>query len=125
VYAWISFSCRDEAHNSQGERLSDCVAALEAFDQVVALGINCSAPRFIGPLLASARKVSNKPLLTYPNSGETYDAEHKCWHGIRDADGFVAAARGWYEQGAQLIGGCCRTTPDDIRAVAQWVRQQG
>jgi homocysteine S-methyltransferase len=122
VYAWISFSCRDELTNCQGEPFADCVAELEQFEQIVALGINCSAPAFVGPLLASARKVSNKPLLTYPNSGESYDPERKCWHGIRDAAGFADAARGWFVQGARVIGGCCRTTPDDIRALAHWVR---
>jgi homocysteine S-methyltransferase len=26
----------------------------------------------------------------------------------------------WYENGARLIGGCCRTTPDHIREVKAW-----
>ena len=80
VSAWISFTCRDGEHNSQGERFSDCVKALEPFDQVVALGVNCSAPHHISSLLRSASELTDKPMLTYPNSGETYDAEHKCWH---------------------------------------------
>lgn len=122
ISAWISFSCRDGEHNSQGERLSDCVAALESFDQVVALGVNCSAPAHISSLLRSARTATKKPLLTYPNSGETYDAVHKCWHGIRDAGQFAEASRGWFQDGAQVLGGCCRTTPEDIRAVSDWVR---
>ncbi|MDB6083759.1 MAG: Homocysteine S-methyltransferase, partial [Gammaproteobacteria bacterium] len=25
--------------------------------------------------------------------------------------------RAWYDAGARLIGGCCRTTPDDIKAI--------
>lgn len=120
--AWISFSCRDGKHNSQGEPFADCVAALEASAQVVAIGINCSAPAHIPSLLQSAAGRTRKPLLVYPNSGESYDAVHKCWHGIRDAAGFAKAARDWRAAGARLIGGCCRTTPEDIAALADWVR---
>jgi homocysteine S-methyltransferase len=123
VSAWISFSCRDGESNSQGERFAACVAALDGFEQVVAVGLNCTAPQFVCALLDSARGVTRKPLLVYPNSGESYDAVHKCWHGIRDAGQFVEAARDWFAHGARLIGGCCRTTPGDIRLVGQWARE--
>lgn len=122
VTGWISFSCRDGAHDSQGEPFADCVAALDGFAAVLAVGINCTAPRYLPDLLAAAHAVSGKRLLAYPNSGETYDAVEKCWHGIRDSHGYAEAARTWYQAGARLIGGCCRTTPDDIRALAAWVR---
>jgi homocysteine S-methyltransferase len=122
VYAWVSFSCRDDLHNCQGEVFSDCVKALEAFAQIVAVGVNCTPPEHIVPLLTAARQVSNKTLLAYPNSGESYDAMHKCWHGIKDATGFAESARTWYQAGARVIGGCCRTTPADIHALTTWAR---
>jgi homocysteine S-methyltransferase len=34
----------------------------------------------------------------------------------------MAILREWYEAGARLIGGCCRTTPEDIRVIASWAR---
>ncbi|BEV70775.1 homocysteine S-methyltransferase [Paludibacterium sp. THUN1379] len=120
--AWISFSCRDGRHNSQGELLADCLAALEGFDQVLAVGLNCTAPGFVPELLQSARSATSKPLLVYPNSGEHYDPNGKCWHGERDPQAFASAARGWQQAGARLIGGCCRTSPADIAALAAWAR---
>ncbi|TDR81980.1 homocysteine S-methyltransferase [Paludibacterium purpuratum] len=122
AYAWISFSCRDDAHNCQGEALADCLAALEGFERVVAVGINCTAPTFVPALLRSAARITRKPLLVYPNSGEQYDPANKCWHGPRDAGEFAAAARDWHRAGARLIGGCCRTGPAEIAAVAAWAR---
>ncbi|WP_028536028.1 homocysteine S-methyltransferase [Paludibacterium yongneupense] len=116
--AWISFSCRDGEHLCQGERLADAVAALDGFDQVIAVGVNCTAPEYIAPLLASARTATRKPLLAYPNSGESYDAEHKCWHGHGHSAAFADMAREWRRAGASLIGGCCRTSPEHIRALA-------
>lgn len=125
VTAWISFSCKDGEHNCEGERLADCVAQLNDCAQVTAVGVNCSAPEFMPGLIAQMRARTAKPLLVYPNSGEQYDGADKRWHGCAHSVPFAAQARTWYEQGARLIGGCCRTTPDDIRAVAEWARGGG
>jgi len=53
--------------------------------------------------------------VVYPNSGEDWDAEKKCWRGAAD---FADRAGEWYAAGANIIGGCCRTTPEDILRVA-------
>jgi homocysteine S-methyltransferase len=115
--AWISFSCRDDARNCEGEDLGDCVAALRGHPQIVALGVNCTAPQYVTPLLRRMRDRTDRPLMVYPNSGECYDVSSKRWTGIPDSTQFGEEARRWYEEGARLIGGCCRTGPDDIRAV--------
>ena len=47
VHAWISFSCRDEAHVCEGEKLEECVRQVESSPQVAAVGINCTSPKFI------------------------------------------------------------------------------
>ena len=117
--AWVSFTCRDDAHNAQGEEIGECVARLAAFPQIVAVGLNCTAPRHVTPLLDRMRARTDRPLLAYPNSGERYEAAGKRWlEGAAEAT-LGEWARDWRAHGARLIGGCCRTTPDDIRAVAQ------
>ncbi|XP_030945322.1 selenocysteine methyltransferase-like isoform X2 [Quercus lobata] len=63
--------------------------------------------------------VSKKPIVIYPNSGERYDAEQKQWvqnTGVSDED-FVSYVNRWCEIGASLVGGCCRTTPNTIKAI--------
>jgi homocysteine S-methyltransferase len=120
--AWISFSCGDDRHTGEGDDLGECAARLEAFPQVVAVGINCTAPRHIGALLRRMRLRTAKPLVAYPNSGEAYDAAAKHWLGAGTGAGSASSlaeqVRDWRAHGARLIGGCCRTTPPDIRAVA-------
>jgi homocysteine S-methyltransferase len=115
--AWISFSCRDGGHNSEGERIADCVAQLNDFPQIVALGVNCTAPQYIAPLLEKMRARTSKPLLAYPNSGEVYDAGAKGWSAIHAITPLANAAPAWHAAGARLIGGCCRTGPGDIAAL--------
>jgi homocysteine S-methyltransferase len=117
--AWLSFSCADGEHVCHGERFVDCVAMAAASPQIVAVGVNCTPPRYIESLLQQATTVTQKPLLTYPNSGEHWDAANQCWlpgSGVAD---FAAAAQRWHAAGARLIGGCCRTTPADIAALAR------
>lgn len=120
--AWISFSCRDEAHVCEGERLEECIRQVESSPQVAAVGVNCTSPKFVPSLIREARKATDKPILVYPNSGESYSAEKKDWNDDPVFESFGEEAREWFKAGARLIGGCCRTSPEDIRVIAAWAR---
>ncbi|MGB7171626.1 MAG: homocysteine S-methyltransferase [Acidobacteriaceae bacterium] len=122
--AWISFTCRDAVHVAHGESLHDCAEMLSGVTQVVAIGINCTAPRLILPLLAAAQRgcQAQKPVIVYPNSGEVWNPDTRTWHGDDNTENFGALARSWYAAGAQAVGGCCRTRPAHIAAVAQAAR---
>jgi homocysteine S-methyltransferase len=120
--AWLSFSCCDETHVCYGETFAECVALANSSEQIVAVGLNCTAPRWVESLLRSAAGVTSKPLLVYPNSGEQWDADSHCWRPGTGSGDLTGPALRWYEAGARLIGGCCRTTPADIQALAQALR---
>jgi homocysteine S-methyltransferase len=123
-YAWISFSARDAAHTCHGEPLADCAAWLEHAPQVAAIGVNCTAPRHIAGLVSTIGAATSRPIVVYPNSGETYLASEGTWAGEGDVGQRLAEqARTWYERGARIIGGCCRTTPAEIQAIAAWARR--
>lgn len=115
--AWIAFSCRDDRSTCEGQDVGECAAALEPFGRIVAVGLNCTPPRHAVALLRRMRAATARPLLAYPNSGEDYDAVAKRWVGCADSASYAEAARLWQRAGASLIGGCCRTSPADIRAV--------
>jgi homocysteine S-methyltransferase len=115
--AWISFSCKDGEHNSEGENIGECIAELHDHPQIVAVGVNCTPPQYITSLLRQMLKETDKPLVIYPNSGECYEASSKQWSGRPGTLPFGEQARHWYAEGARLIGGCCRTGPEEIRSV--------
>lgn len=117
--AWFSFSCSDEKHVSHGELVRDCAAAVTAFPQTAAIGVNCVPPKWIPSLIDELSAGSGKPLLVYPNSGEGWDASARCWIGTSEPAEFGALAAEWFAKGVQLIGGCCRTGPEHIRKVAE------
>jgi homocysteine S-methyltransferase len=122
ISAWLSFSCCDESHVCYGEPFADCVALANRSPQIVAVGLNCTPPRYVAPLLESAAGITTKPLLCYPNSGERWDAETNGWRGGTGLTDFAQPARIWQAAGAQLIGGCCRTGPEDVRTIAEVAR---
>ncbi len=117
VNAWFSFSCRDGEHISDGTPLADCAAYLDQFPQVAGVGINCTPPRFIPDLIRAVSAVTRKPIVVYPNSGETYDPLSKRWRGESVPAEFGTFSREWRKLGASVIGGCCRTTPAHIRQI--------
>ena len=41
--------------------------------------------------------------------------------GTMDPQRYLEYAKGWSEQGARIIGGCCGTGPDHIRALREWL----
>jgi homocysteine S-methyltransferase len=111
IQAWISFTGRDGQHVAHGERFAECAARAAHSPQVLAVGVNCTAPSNIPSLLASVENPA-LPLAVYPNSGEQWDAALEEWTGQAcDAMDVVQ----WHRLGARLIGGCCRTAANDIR----------
>jgi homocysteine S-methyltransferase len=116
MYAWISFSCKDETHISSGEKFAEAIKLVSQSPQVIAAGVNCTAPQYIVSLITIAAGQTNKPIVVYPNKGETWDATSKCWlPDTANHNHFIDDAKKWFKAGATIIGGCCRTTPDDIK----------
>lgn len=116
--AWFSFTLRDAQHLSDGTPLSKVAEVINGAPQVVAVGLNCVALESVTPALQTLQALTDKPLLVYPNSGEQYDAVSKSWHSAPSGCTLHDKFPEWQQAGARLIGGCCRTTPQDIAAIA-------
>lgn len=120
--AWFTFNCPDhraaELQVAHGESLRVCAELAASFPQTAAIGINCTQPKWLPSLISELRAASEKPILVYPNSGEGWDAQSRCWTGSSDPAAFGQQAREWYAAGVQIVGGCCRTRPAHIREVA-------
>jgi homocysteine S-methyltransferase len=117
IAAWVSFSCRDAWQTAHGEAISNCGNFLNSVPQVVAIGINCTAPAFVTPLIRILKASTTKPIVVYPNSGEGWDAQTRTWTGKADPSEFGVLAEEWRQAGAQIIGGCCRTGPEHIAGI--------
>ncbi|MFN8439973.1 MAG: homocysteine S-methyltransferase [Caldilineaceae bacterium] len=117
--AWLSFSCKDGAYVCHGETMAECATLANGNPQILAIGVNCTAPEHIESLVRIAKATTDKPIVVYPNRGEGYDPVQKCWLPGSESLSPLETARRAYTAGARLIGGCCRTTPEDIREIAE------
>ena len=113
--AWISFTCRDGERLRDGTPIAEAARLADLCPQVVAVGVNCTDPRHVAPLIEAIGEASSKPVVVYPNSGEAWDAEARSWSGGDPGVEVASLAPGWAAQGAWAIGGCCRVGPDRIR----------
>ena len=117
--AWVTFSCRDAVTTCHGEDAGAAAAVVAASDQVLAVGVNCTAPEHVASLLAAMRSAvpADVPLVAYPNRGGVWDAVVGCWTGPEPGIDVDVHLQEWLAAGARLVGGCCGVGPAGIAAL--------
>lgn len=116
VPAWLSYSIAGGSTRA-GQPLEEAFALAAGVDEVIAVGVNCCAPEDVEGAVATAARVTGKPVVVYPNSGEAWDAEARAWNGRSTFA--PEQVLGWRESGARLIGGCCRVGPEAVASIAR------
>jgi homocysteine S-methyltransferase len=112
--AWMSFTSADGIHTSHGEPLADCARLLDPIPNVIAVGVNCVRPEIVGAAIRALRSGTDKAIVVYPNSGENRDGQTHDWQGARGDESLASRAPQWIQDGARLVGGCCRIGPREI-----------
>jgi homocysteine S-methyltransferase len=115
VPVWLSYTVAGDRTRA-GQPLEEAFALAADAEEVVAVGVNCCAPRDAAGAIETAARVTGKPVVVYPNSGESWDAGARGWTGRSTFT--PGEVRGWRDAGARLIGGCCRVGPEEIASVA-------
>ncbi|GAB6157815.1 homocysteine S-methyltransferase family protein [Desulfotomaculum varum] len=89
---------------------------------VSAIGVNCSVgPRELVPVVQQLTQSTNLPVLVSPNAGMPEMVEGRTVFRETPAAMAEYAAR-FVAFGASLLGGCCGTTPEHIKAIQQSVK---
>jgi homocysteine S-methyltransferase len=118
VPAWIAYACRDGETTAAGEPFAEAIALAAGARDVVAIGVNCTAPRHVPSLLAIASAATDRPLVAYPNRGDTWDPAARSWVSRTAGSWDPATMASWTAHGAAWLGGCCGTGPADIAQLA-------
>jgi homocysteine S-methyltransferase len=120
----------EDGRMQAGETYDELVAALGR-REVAAILLMCSSPAAISAGLPKLRKAFSGPIGAYPNigyrrSGKPLGAEQQ-WHGLDTTTyapaNLAADGAAWLDMGAQIVGGCCATTPAHIAALRAVVPQ--
>jgi 5-methyltetrahydrofolate--homocysteine methyltransferase len=126
VIASLSFTTTKRGgRTTMGNSVKDCAAALaEAGADVV--GTNCGDldPEQMAEIVALFREATSLPIAAQPNAGKPKLVGDQTIFDLSPQD-FAAGVAKCVEAGARLVGGCCGTSPDHIRAVAEWLRKKG
>lgn len=115
VPLWLSYSARG-TRTCAGQPLVEAFEVVRGVAEVVAVGVNCCDPADVDEAVALARRITGKPVVVYPNSGENWDAAARTWAGAPAFD--PARVAGWVAGGARLVGGCCQVGPGMIAELA-------
>ena len=119
IPAWITMSAQDGASTCAGQGIGHLAELVATCASVVAIGINCTKPEFVTPLLKKLSSKTALPLVVYPNAGRVWDGENMCWIGQGHDTLPTPIITEWVKAGAALIGGCCGLGPDAIRQLDQ------
>lgn len=97
-----------------GADIMSVVAMLEGL-RVDVIGLNCGfGPDKYKPIFEKLQKISSTPIAIVPNAGLPRFVNGETVFDL-DAEAFSNIMREFAEKGAQLLGGCCGTTPEHIR----------
>ena len=104
-----------------GADVPSVVALLEGL-RVDAFGINCGmGPEQMIPILEQITKYSSLPVIVKPNAGLPKQKNGQTYYDASPEE-FAEVMKKIVEMGAVVIGGCCGTTPDHIKAMADACR---
>ena len=116
--AWFSLSPAGTGRISPtAPRLSEIAADLADCPRIHWVGVNCTTPKHLAELIPRIGAASGKPVVAYPNGDGRWDPVRKIWETPAETANLPQLAPEWRRLGATLIGGCCRTRPQDIRGM--------
>ena len=113
----VSFICADPVSILSGESLADAARAVDAFVPAAIL-VNCTPPDIVGGCLDTLARSVQTPIGCYPNAGGTdFDTQEWELDTRESPEGLARLASGWIRSGALILGGCCGTGPEHIKAL--------
>ena len=104
----------------------DCIEAVQTLQELgaSAVGINCSCgPEQLGSIVRNMKKAAKVPLLVKPNAGMPVISDQGEAIYPMGAEEFAEHMQALVAAGANLIGGCCGTSPEFIAALKKSMKR--
>jgi methionine synthase / methylenetetrahydrofolate reductase(NADPH) len=113
----------EDGHTRDGATPETFVPELERAGADV-VGLNCSVgPAAMLETIERLARVATVKLSAQPNAGQPREIEGRNIY-LCSPEYMASYARRFINAGVRLVGGCCGTTPEHIRQIAQAVRNQ-
>lgn len=104
-----------------GELLEDTVKLAKKYNPLF-IGVNCISPVLATKAVKKLKKLTQIPLSAHAQ-GDGKPEDDQGWEFTRQArvKTYLKEVKKWIKDGAQIIGGCCGTTPEYIKAIKNYV----
>ena len=117
-----SLTMEADGHLLLGGSAVEAVETLQALG-ACAVGLNCSVgPDQLEAVVRAMKAVAQVPVIAKPNAGVPVMDEHGTAHYSMSPEDFARSIVPLVAAGASIVGGCCGTNPDYIRALRDAVR---
>ena len=118
AFVAVSFAADPDGFTRAGEMAAALIARMDACPDVDAVGMNCICGAYHMRRLLESLPATDKLLLAMPNAGYPHVIDGRTYYDsdpVYYAQQVIACA----SLGARLIGGCCGTTPEHMKQIAQ------
>lgn len=119
---WCSFSVEADGSLLFGGTVWEAAAMLQEMG-AAAVGVNCSVgPDQLESVIRAIREAVDLPVIAKANAGlPVMDSQGRARYSMGPED-FARHTQALIRAGAGIVGGCCGTTPEYIRRLAEVVR---
>jgi methionine synthase / methylenetetrahydrofolate reductase (NADH) len=108
-------------HTSYGATAEDAARKLDQWGADI-IGLNCSVgPQIILECIERMAVVTSRKLSAQPNAGMPRDVGGRSMY-MASPEYMATYARHLIHAGAKVLGGCCGTTPEHIKAICEGIR---
>lgn len=120
ITVFVTMTFDESGRTLTGNAPESCMIALQALG-ATAVGCNCSAgPEQMASVIAAMKSVARVPVIAKPNAGMPHLVGMRTVFDM-GASEFGEAASKLVAAGASIVGGCCGTTPEHIKALVDKV----
>jgi 5-methyltetrahydrofolate--homocysteine methyltransferase len=105
-----------------GTDIAAALTTFEPYESIVAFGMNCATgPKEMEEHVRYLTAHSPKPVFVMPNAGLPENIGGRAHYHLRPEELLTWMQRYVRDFGVRIIGGCCGTTHEHIRVLAEWL----
>ena len=120
AFVIVQFSVNQFGYSQSGLSARKLIQSAEKIEWVDGVGFNCGVgPGHMQQIIRNLRFSVGKMLTALPNAGYPQNISNRMVFDNQNIDYFVSKISDIAKDGADMIGGCCGTTPEYIRKMKE------
>lgn len=120
AFVIVQFSVNQFGYSHSGLSARKLIQHAESIEWVDAVGFNCGVgPGHMQQIIRNLPFAGKKVLTALPNAGYPHIVQNRMIFDNKNLDYFAAKVSDIAADGADIVGGCCGTTPEYIRRIKE------